>query len=200
MQQSESCGYNFQLQRQLGAFISTHVDTDHINFQTNNNNSSEDLGLSLHCFQDHPGLIQWQSQQEGANQTPPSNEHQIQQTPFAGSTPVGFENHYQRSVTWNNEATTTDHVNRLGFLFNSQPYASAYAQSGGTLQSSFSFPMTSSSELHRPQPVNQPSSIFGSRFVSDGLAGFCIPDRIQGVEENHGVASNRPSSSPSSIH
>ncbi|RZB75507.1 transcription factor TCP4-like [Glycine soja] len=200
-QQSESCGYNFQLQRQLGAFSSTHADTDPINFQTNN--SSEDLGLSLHCFQDHPGLIHWQSQQTGAHQTPPSNEHQIR-TLFAGSTPGGFENHYQRSVTWNNEATTTDHVNRLGFILNSQPFigqgsASAYAQSGGTLQSSFSFPMTSPSELHRPQPVNQPS-IFDSRFVSDGLADFCIPDRIQGVEENHGVASNRPSSSPSSIH
>uniref|UniRef100_I1LSA4 TCP domain-containing protein n=1 Tax=Glycine max TaxID=3847 RepID=I1LSA4_SOYBN len=185
----------------IGAFSSTHADTDPINFQTNN--SSEDLGLSLHCFQDHPGLIHWQSQQTGAHQTPPSNEHQIR-TLFAGSTPGGFENHYQRSVTWNNEATTTDHVNRLGFILNSQPFigqgsTSAYAQSGGTLQSSFSFPMTSPSELHRPQPVNQPS-IFDSRFVSDGLADFCIPDRIQGVEENHGVASNRPSSSPSSIH
>jgi len=195
-QQSESCGYNFQLQRQLGAFISTHVDTDPINFQTNN--SSEDLGLSLHCFQDQPGLIHWPSQQ-GANQAPPSNEHQ---TLFAGSIPVGFENHYQRTVTWNNEATTGDHVSRMGFFLNSQPFisqgsASAYAQSE-TLQSSFSFPMTSS-EHQRPQPVHQPS-FFGSRFVSDGLAGFCIPDRIQGVEENNGVASNRPSSSPSSIH
>jgi len=190
-QQSESCGYNFQLQRQLGAFISTHVDTDPINFQTNN--SSEDLGLSLHCFQDHPGLINWPSQQ-GANQAPPSNEHQIQ-TLFAGSTPVAFENHYQRTVTWNNEATTGDHVSRMGFFLNSHPFlgqasASAYAQSE-TLQSSFSFPVTSS-EHQRPQPVHQ-SSIFGSRFVSDGLAGFCIPDRIQSVEENHGVASNRPS-------
>ncbi|QCD86247.1 Transcription factor TCP subgroup [Vigna unguiculata] len=197
-QQSESCGYNFQLQRQLGTFISTHVDTDPINFQTNN--SSEDLGLSLHCFQDHPGLINWPSQQ-GANQAPPSNEHQIQ-TLFAGSTPVAFENHYQRTVTWNNEATTGDHVSRMGFFLNSHPFlgqasASAYAQSE-TLQSSFSFPVTSS-EHQRPQSVHQPS-IFGSRFVSDGLAGFCIPDRIQSVEENHGVASNRPSSSPSSIH
>lgn len=198
-QHSESCGYNFQLHRQLGAFISTHVDTDPINFQTNNN--SEDLGLSLHCFQDHPGLINWPSQQ-GANQAPPSNEHQIQ-TLFAGSTPVSFENHYQRTVTWNNEATTGGHVSRMGFFLNSQPFigqgsASAYAQSE-TLQSSFSFPMTSS-EHQRPQPVHQPS-LFGTRFaVSDGLAGFCIPDRIQGAEENHGVASNRPSSSPSSIN
>ncbi|XP_020214649.1 transcription factor TCP4 [Cajanus cajan] len=208
-QQSESCGYNFQLQRQLGALISPHVDTDpmalfpttsstsSINFQTNN--SSEDLGLSLHCFQDHPGLIHWQQpQQAGANQTP-SNEHQIQ-TLLA---PVGFENHYQRAVNWNNEVATTDQLNRLGFMLNSQPFigqgsASAYAQSG-TLQSSFSFPMTSS-EHHRSQPVNQPS-IFGNRFMSDGLAGYCIPDRIQGVEENHEVASTRPpSASPSSIH
>ncbi|KAL2328133.1 hypothetical protein Fmac_021560 [Flemingia macrophylla] len=207
--QSESCGYNFQLQRQLGALISPHVDTDpmalfpitsstsSINFQTNN--SSEDLGLSLHCFQDHPGLIHWQQPQHaGANQTP-SNEHQIQTL----LTPVGFGNHYQRPVSWNSEATTTDHVNRLGFMLNSQPFigqgsASTYAPSG-TLQSSFSFPMTSS-EHHRSQQVNQ-ASIFGNRFVSDGLGGFCIPDRIQGVEENHEVTSTRPpSASPSSIH
>lgn len=210
-QQSEASGYNFQLQRQLSAFIAPHVDTDpmtlfpttsatsSINFQTNN--SSEDLGLSLHSFQDHPGLIHWQSQQAGANQTPSSTEHQIQ-TFFAGSTSVGFENNYQRTMTWNNEATTEDH--RLGFMLNSQPFIgqvspSAYAQSG-TLQSSFSFPITSSSEHHRSQAVNQ-ASIFGSRFVSDGLDGFCIPNRIQDVEENHGVSSTRPSSdSPSSIH
>ncbi|XP_027346442.1 transcription factor TCP4-like [Abrus precatorius] len=221
-QHSESCGYNFQLQRQLGAFISPQVDTDpialfpttsttsSINFQ--NNNPTQNLGLSLHCFQDHPGLIHWQSQQDGANQTPPSNEHQIQ-TLF-GSTPIGFENEnqYHRIVTLNNEAaaaaattttTTTDHVNRLGFMLNSQPFlghgsASVYSQSG-TLQSNFSFPMTSS-EHHRSPPIHQ-ASIFGSRFVSDGLAGFCIPDRIQGVEENHEIASNGPSSSsPSSIH
>ncbi|KAK7263724.1 hypothetical protein RJT34_31318 [Clitoria ternatea] len=202
-QQSESCGYNFLLQRQLGAFISPNVETDPIalfpttsstsSFNFQNDNSTQDLGLSLHRFQDHPGFIPWQSQEAGANQTP-SNEHQIQ-TLFAGSTPI---------VGWNNEAAATDHVNRMGFMLNSQPFlgqgsASAYSQSG-TLQSGFSFPMTSS-EHHRSQPLHQ-ASIFGSRFVSDGLAGFSIiPDRIQGVEENHEVALIKESSaSPSSIH
>ncbi|XP_061367332.1 transcription factor TCP4-like [Gastrolobium bilobum] len=220
-QQSESSGYNFHFQNH-SPFISPHVDTDpiaffpttsstssSINFQSyppdiisRTNISTEDLGLSLHSFQDHPGLIHWQSQEEaGANQTP-SNQHQ---TLFAGSTPTGFENYHQRTVTWNNEATA-DHINRMGFMINSQQQflgqgsASAYSQNG-TLQSSFSpsvrswneIPMASS-EHQRSQPVHQPS-IFGSRFLPDGLAGFCIPPRIQGEEENHGVASSSASAS-----
>ncbi|KAJ1415806.1 hypothetical protein SESBI_17869 [Sesbania bispinosa] len=233
--QSSAADYNFQLQMQLGdnsnqqqqgnAFVSPHVDptdppiaffptnsatSSSINFHTcppdiipRPDISTENLGLSLHLFQDHPGFIPWQSHQQGEteNHAVPSNE---QQTLFAGLTPVGFENNYQRMVTWNNE-TTTDHVNKVGFMVNPPPYlgsgSSEYSPSG-TLQSSFSpsfrswgdFPMASS-ELHRSQPVHQ--AIFGSRFLSQGFVGFDIPERIQAEEQrekNHGVASNRPSS------
>eukprot|EP00256_Glycine_max_P065851 XP_025980446.1 transcription factor TCP4 [Glycine max] len=167
-QQSESCGYNFQLQRQLGPSVQPM------------------LTLTPSIFK-------------------PTTPQKILAYPSIASktTLASFIGNHNRQV----------HIKHLlqmntksepFLLAQPQPFigqgsTSAYAQSGGTLQSSFSFPMTSPSELHRPQPVNQPS-IFDSRFVSDGLADFCIPDRIQGVEENHGVASNRPSSSPSSIH
>lgn len=220
-EQSESSGYNFQLQRQLGEdpdnhFIPSPIDTDaiaffptttapsSINFQSyphdiisRNNNSTEDLGLSLHSFQD-PSLIHGQSQ-AGSNQTPCSNE----QTLFAGSTPVGFDANYHRIVAWNNEANAD--MNRTGFMANSTAFlgqGSAYPQRG-TLQSSFSpsirswndIPMASS-EQHKSQPIHQ-ASIFGSRFLSDALPGFCIPARIQGEDENHG---DRPSSSSPNSH
>lgn len=227
------------------AFISPHVVVDtnpipffpttsatcssNINFQsyppdiiTRTNNPTQDLGLSLHSFQHHPGLIHpWQSQQAaGGEETEenhaPSNEQQHQTLFAAGSTttPVGFENQYQRIVTWDSEVTA-DHVNKVGFMqvVNSQQFsASEYSQSG-TLHSSFSpsarsnwndIVMAASSEHHHrsQQQVHHQASIFGSRFVSDGLAGFCnIPDRIdQGgdEEEDNGVASNRPSSASTS--
>ncbi|XP_061364277.1 transcription factor TCP4-like [Gastrolobium bilobum] len=225
-EQSESSGYNFQLQRQLdehqdnhhSAFLPSQIDTDaiaffpttsatsSINFQSyppdiisRTNNSSEDLGLSLHSFHD-PGLIHGQSQ-AGANQTPSNN-----QTLFASSTPIGFDPNYHRIVTWNNDATID--MNRTGFMVNSTAFlgqGSAYSQRG-TLQSSFSpslrpwndIPMASS-EHHKSQPIHQ-ASIFGSRFLSDALPGFCIPARIQGEDESHGVASDRPSSSSPHSH
>ncbi|KAJ1417397.1 hypothetical protein SESBI_16666 [Sesbania bispinosa] len=226
---SESSGYNFQLQRQLGedpdnhhsAFIPSPIDTDaiaffpttsatsSINFQSyppdiisRNNNSTQDLGLSLHSFQD-PGLIHGQSQ-GGANQTP-SND----QTLFSGSTPVGFDANYHRIVTWNNDATTD--MNRTGFMVNSPAFLGQGSQYShrGTLQSSFSpslrpwndIPMASSDHHnhHKTQPIHQ-ASIFGSRFLSDALPGFCIPARIQGEDESHGVGSDRPSSSPPNSH
>ena len=229
-EQSESSGYNFQLQRQLGedhdnhhhsAFIPSPIDTDaiaffptttatsSINFQTyppniisRTNNSTEDLGLSLHSFQD-PGLIHHGQSQAGANQTP-SND----QTLFSGSTQVGFEANYPRIVTWNSDASTD--MNRTGFMVNSpsallgQGGSAAYSQRG-TLQSSFSpslrpwsdIPMASSEHHHK----SQQASIFGSRFLSDALPGFCIPARIQGEDEGHGVGNDRPSSaSPNSHH
>ncbi|KAK7272402.1 hypothetical protein RJT34_28977 [Clitoria ternatea] len=229
-EQSESSGYNFQLQRQLGedpenhhsAFIPSPIDTDaiaffptttapsSINFQSyppeiisRTSNSSEDLGLSLHSFQD-PALIHGQSQ-AGANQTP-SND----QTLFSGSTQVGFEANYHRIVTWNNDATTD--MNRTGFMISSPPLlgqggSAAYSQRG-TLQSSFSpslrpwsdIPMPSPEHHnHKSQPIQQ-ASIFGSRFLSDALPGFCIPARIQGEDESHGVASDKPSSSSPNSH
>ncbi|KAK7324694.1 hypothetical protein VNO77_28456 [Canavalia gladiata] len=229
-EQSESSGYNFQLQRQLGedpdnnhhsAFIPSTIDTDaiaffptttatsSINFQSyppdiisRTNNNTQDLGLSLHSFQD-TGLIHGQSQGD-ANQTP-SND----QTIFSGSTQVGFEANYHRIVTWNNDATGD--MSRTGFMVNSpallgQGGSTAYSQRG-TLQSSFSpslrpwsdIPMASTDHHHKSQPIQQPS-IFGSRFLSDGLPGFCIPARIQGEDDSHGVASDKPSSSSPNSH
>lgn len=213
--QSESCSYSFQLQKQLGddnpdknsasAFIPPQMDThpialfpttsatSSINFQcyppdiiSRANNSTQDLGLSLHSFQNNTGLIHGQSQQAaGANQTPSDEEHQ---TLFVGSAPVGFENQYQRIVNWNNEAFMVNSNQFLG-----QGSSSAYSQNG-TFQSSFSPSVRSWNDIamhHRSQPVHH-ASIFGSRFLSDGLAGFCIP------EENHGDDTNKPSPPPPS--
>lgn len=211
-EQSESSGYNFQLQDNNSAFMQSNIDNDaiaffpttsaasSINFQTyhpSNNNSTQDLGLSLHSFQ---------------NQTP-SNDQSL----FSGSNPVGFEANYQRIVNWNNDAaavTTASDMNRTGFMVNSAAAAgflgqgSAFSQRG-TLQSSFSpslrpwndIPMASNEHHHghKAQPIHQ-ASIFGSRFLSDALPGFCIPARIQGEDESHGVASDRPSSSSNSHH
>ncbi|KAL1345964.1 hypothetical protein HN51_019617 [Arachis hypogaea] len=238
-EQSESSGYNFQLQRQLGedpenqhhhsAFIPSPIDTDggiaffpttsaasSINFQSyppeiisRTNNSSEDLGLSLHSFQDS-GLIHHhgQSQQGGGadHQNPSSND----QTLFAN---------YQRMVAWNSDAGGTQaDMNRSGFMVNSPGFSSAFShhQQRGTLQSSFSPSLRPWSEIpqmassnehhhnHKSQPIQQQhqASIFGSRFLSDALPGFCIPARIQGEDESHGVGSDRPSSSasPNSHH
>ncbi|XP_028761726.1 transcription factor TCP4 [Neltuma alba] len=192
-EETESSGYNIQLQRQFGenpdnhsAFISSQMGTDaiaffptttatmssSINFQnytadiiSRTSNPNEDLGLSLHSFQD-PGLIHGQSSQGDAN-------------------PAGF-------VTWNNDASML-----VG-------QGSTFSQRG-TLQSSFSawndIAITGSSS---EQQNKSQASIFGSRFLSDGMGipRFCIPARIQG-EEDDGIASNhRPSSSasPNSHH
>ncbi|KAI4322751.1 hypothetical protein L6164_022417 [Bauhinia variegata] len=226
-EQSESSDYNFQLQRQLdenpdnhSPFIHQQIDSDaiaffpttsansSINFQSypsdmisRNTNSTEDLGLSLHSFQD-PGLIHGQSH-EGQNQTPSNG-----QTFFGGSNPVGFETNYQRMVTWNSESSTD--INRGGFMINNSPpllgQGSTFPQRG-TLQSSFSqslrawndIPMNSS-EHHKPQTVHE-ASIFGTRFLSTGLPGFSIPARFPEVEQGHGVAPDKlPSGSPNSHH
>ncbi|KAK4286102.1 hypothetical protein QN277_002710 [Acacia crassicarpa] len=192
-EETESSGYNIQLQRQFGenpdnhsAFISSQMGTDaiaffptttatmssSINFQnypadiiSRTINPNEDLGLSLHSFQD-PGLIHGQSSHGDAN-------------------PGGF-------VTWNNDASM---LVGQGSTFSHR----------GTLQSSFSawndIAMTCSSS---EQQNKSQASIFGSRFLSDGMGipGFCIPARIHG-EEDDGIASDhRPSSSasPNSRH
>ncbi|KAJ7948400.1 transcription factor TCP4-like [Quillaja saponaria] len=229
--QSESSGLNFQLQRQLGenpdkhsafipspfgtasiadtmkSFFPTSSATTSINFQSyppdiisRTTNPSEDLGLSLHSFQD-PGLIHGQSQGD-SNQTPPNHQNL-----FSGSPPIGFEANYQKIVSWNSDTNTE--INRGGYIFGSHPLlgqSSAFAQRG-TLQSSFTpsvrawddIPMASS-EHPKPQPVHQPS-IFGSRFLSDGLTGFCIPEIIQGEEEQHGGgAADRTSSDSPNYH
>ncbi|XP_057749235.1 transcription factor TCP3-like [Arachis stenosperma] len=196
------------------AFFPTSSATPSMNFQnyphemisrTANNNVNpitEDLGLSLHPFQQAP-----------------SNQHQGTLFAAGSSNNVGFESQYQKIVAWNNEAATMD-INRVGFMVNPQQNHHHHPFLGqsvsGSLQSSFpppslrswgEIPMNpnSSEQQHsRPQQLIHHASIFGSRFVSDGLAaGFCIPARIQGDQENHhGVASNTtPSSaSPHSHH
>uniref|UniRef100_A0A6N2MBK5 Uncharacterized protein n=1 Tax=Salix viminalis TaxID=40686 RepID=A0A6N2MBK5_SALVM len=53
-------------------------------------------------------------------------------------------------------------------------------------------------EHHRTQELHQ-SLIFSSRFASEGLAGFSIPARIHGENEQNVVSDRRPpSSSPNS--
>ncbi|GAU22554.1 hypothetical protein TSUD_93210 [Trifolium subterraneum] len=207
---SESNGYSFHLLSQISenqgnnnsSFISAHdvetnpIHSSSINFQ---NYPSENLGLSLHSFQDHNGFIPWQSQQVCENhETSNANQNQ---TPF--------ENQYQRIVNWNNE-TTNDYIKKVGFMVNSNnPFLGQGSGSGSeyspnaTIESNFShsvrtwneIPMAdSSSEIHhhRSQQVHQ-ASIFGNRFGCDGLAGFYIADTVQGGEEGHGVSSNRHS-------
>ncbi|KAH7533171.1 transcription factor TCP4 [Ziziphus jujuba] len=230
-EQSESSGYNFQLHRHLGEnpdndsrFIPPSMDSDpiddtmksffptssassSINFQSyppeiiqRNTIPTQDLGLSLHSFQD---------------QTPP-NDHNF----FSGTGHVGFETNFQRMVGWNSDTGGTG--NREGggggggggFVFNAPPLSeqSLFGQSStaafaqrGTLQSSFSPSIRAWDDLpvaaQRTQPIQQ-SSIFGTRFASNGLPMFCIPARIHGEDEEHGVVSDRPSSSssPNSTH
>ncbi|XP_050896474.1 transcription factor TCP10-like [Lathyrus oleraceus] len=190
-----SNGYSFHLLSQLSEdqenpssgfidpnpipfFPTTSSTSSSIHFQ---NYPSENLGLSLHSFQDHNGFIPWQNQNH--NQTL-------------------FDNQYH--VDWNNE-TTNDYITKVGFMVNSNPFlgqGSAYTPNE-RLQSNFShsarswneIPMDSASEVHqRSQKVQHQASIFGSRFVSDRLPGFAILDTIQDGEEGHGISSNKPSS------
>ncbi|XP_062105892.1 transcription factor TCP4-like [Humulus lupulus] len=258
VEQSESSGYNFQLQRQLGheqsnpdhhngsGFIPHQpLDSDSIadtmksffptssaassmnNFQTypqdiiqRTANPTQDLGLSLHSFHDHT-IVHDQSSQGGVDHTP-QNDHHHQHALFA----AGFEPGYQRMVAWGNEAAD----NRGGgYDFGSQSLAptqqaatlfglgstASFNNQRGTLQSSFS-PLVRAWDDHlamasqKPQPNHQSSSsIFRTRFVSDGLSAYCIPARIHSEDgENDdeqgggGVVSERPSSSssPNSTH
>lgn len=218
-EQSESSGYNFQLHRQLtenpdenSNFIPSSLDsepipdnmkclfpttsaTSSINFQTyppdiisRTSNHAQDLGLSLHSFQDHPA----------------PNDQNL----FAVSAPVAFDANYQRMLAWQ---SNTGPENRGGFVFNPPALAqqallgqgSPFSQRG-PLQSSFAQSVRAwddltiaSSHHHKTQPIHH-STMFGSRFASDGLSGFCIPPSIQGGEEQ---SASRPSStSPNSHH
>ncbi|XP_062152844.1 transcription factor TCP4-like [Alnus glutinosa] len=218
-EQSESSGYNFQLHRQLAEnpdensnFIPPALDSESmtdtmkclfpttsanssLNFQSyppdiisRTSNHTQDLGLSLHSFHDHSA----------------PNDQNL----FAGSAPVGFDANYQRMVAWNSD---TNAENRGGFVFNSPALAqqallgqgSPFSQRG-PLQSSFAHSVRAwddltiaSSHYQKTQPIHQ-SSMFGSRFATDGLPAFCIPATIQGEEEH---SASRPSStSPNSHH
>lgn len=206
----------------MKSFFPTSSAASSVNFQNypqdiiqRTADPTQDLGLSLHSFQDHAALVHGQSQ-GGADHAPP-NHHPLFATEV-GSVPIGFGSGYQRMVAWSSEAGE----NRGGgFGFGSPPQgligqgstASFSNHQRGTLQSSFSplvrawddLPMAS----QRPQPPqihhssSSSSSIFGTRFVSDGLPGYCIPARIHGEDDDeHGVVSERPSSSssPNSTH
>lgn len=237
--QSESSLYNFQLHENpdknssfippqysdtiadpMKPFFPTSSATTSINFQNyapdlfpRTSNSAQDLGLSLHSFQDH-GLIHTQSQSD-RNHTQP-NDHN---TLFASSGPVGYDTgSYQRMVEWNNETSVENRgegdVNGGGFLFNSLPLTqevllgqgSGFAQRG-TLQSSFSPLVRAWGDLTMPMPMpssertqilHQPS-IFGTRFAFNGLPTFCFPTSIQCEVDKgeHSVVSKRLSSSSS---
>lgn len=215
-EQSESSGYNFQLHRQLtenpddnSTFISPALDsaamtdtmkslfptssgTSSFNFQSyppdiisRTANQTQDLGLSLHSFQDHSA----------------PNDQNL----YAGSSHVGFDTNYQRMVAWSNDTSQGNRSGGGGYVFHSpaalqqqalmgQGGSAAFSQRG-PLQSSFSPSVRAWDDLdhHKTQPIHH-SSIFGTRFTTDGLTGFCIP---AGQEDD----ANRPSSaSPNSHH
>lgn len=193
----------------MRSFFPTSSTNSSMNFQSyptvisRTANHTEDLGLSLHSFQDQV-LLHEQSQADTTH-TPSTD-----QTLFEGSAPVGFDANFQRMMAWSND-TNADNRVAGGFTFNPPPLThhqamlaqgSAFSQRG-TLQSSFPISIRAWNDLHmastdhhRTQELHQ-SLIFGSRFASEGLAGFSIPARIHG-ENEHNVVSDRPHSSPNS--
>ncbi|KAK2665841.1 hypothetical protein Ddye_004415 [Dipteronia dyeriana] len=196
----------------LKSFFPTSATTSSINFQhypadlisrSCTNPTHEDLGLSLHSFQ--------------GDQTSHAASTDHHHALFDGSSTVGsyHEANFQRMVAWNNETANTENRGGAGggFLYNSPSLSTqqalAYSQRG-PLQSSFTQSssvhawddLTNQHHHHKTQEIDHhhSNSIFGSRFVSDGLQGFNIPARIHGQE--HRDHNNRPSSSssPNSHH
>ncbi|KDP31773.1 hypothetical protein JCGZ_12234 [Jatropha curcas] len=187
----------------MKSLFPTSSNTSSMNFQgyttdiiSRTTNHTQDLGLSLHSFQDQGHTT--------------SNDENI----FAGSGPVGYEANFQRMVDWSNN-TNTENRTANGFAFNPPTMSTQQALLGqdsafsqrGPLQSSFMQSFRAWNDLtmasaatdhHRTQDISQ-SFIFGSRFASEGLpgAGFSIPARIHG-EEEQSVVTDRPSSSPNS--
>ncbi|KAM1078237.1 hypothetical protein FF1_025379 [Malus domestica] len=147
--------------------------------------TTQDLGLSLHSFQDQGLNIHH-------NHT---HTQQSSQALFAAAVGTGFDSSsYQRMVAWSNENRGLDG----GFVFNSHSHSYSQPQPhnhggdgnhGSTLQSSFT-PSVSTRAWQQ-----QHSSIFGTRFgTSDGTSPvFCI----QGEEAENGTISDRPSSTSS---
>jgi hypothetical protein len=79
-------------------------------------------------------------------------------------------------------------------MVNSNPFLSQGSEysPNETLESNFSHSVRTWNEIPMAvssQQVHQ-ASIFGNRFGSNGLAGFCIADTVQGGEEGHGVSSS----------
>ncbi|OWM73367.1 hypothetical protein CDL15_Pgr001481 [Punica granatum] len=165
---------------------------------------SEDLGLSLHSFQDSSGGLQSSSSR----------------ALFVGTGADAFEpgcSHYPRMMGWGGDAGTEEGRggSSQGFFMN-QGGGSALMMVNpqrGPLQSSFTggfdeLPIAIPSDNHHQKPpvvaVHQPP-FFGGRLGSDSLSGFYFPTRVHGSsgnEEPSGIVSGRPSSSasPSSSH
>ncbi|KAM7275793.1 hypothetical protein ACFE04_017659 [Oxalis oulophora] len=196
---------NFIEQHTMKSFLPTNPNASLINFQNypsdvmaRNMNPREDLGLSLHSFQE-PGLIHGQTQ--------------VDTRPIfgSGSVSLGFEADFHRMVAWSNTENRGGGSGG-GFEFNSlslppqRQTLLGESSRRGPLQSSFSEAVhvwndlpIAAPEQHKTQDIIHNSSIFGSRFASDGLLGFCIPAQIQG-EDGHSVVSDRPSSSSANSH
>ncbi|KAM7270938.1 hypothetical protein ACFE04_030152 [Oxalis oulophora] len=131
-------------------------------------NPIEDLDLSLHSFPGPGGpgdLVHGQS------------------------VSLGFDANFDRMVSWNNHTSTENRggTGGGGFQFHSIHDQSSPFSHREPLQSSFTNYVRAWSDIpiteHKTQDVHH-SSIFGSRFVSDGLPGFCIPARIHGEDEH----------------
>ncbi|XP_048232237.1 transcription factor TCP4 isoform X2 [Ricinus communis] len=223
-EQLESSGYTFQPHKSnYSSFVSPTIDPDALNdtmkslFPTSSANSSmhfqsyppdiisrtinhtEDLGLSLHSFQNQ-SLIHGQSQ-AGTSHTP-SDE--------LASAQVEYE---PNLIGWSNNTSARSRAGGA-FSFNPLPIPlqqamfsqnSALSQRG-SLQSNFSQSMhtwndltMSSPDHHRTQVIHQPF-IFGSRFAPEALAGHSIPAQIHGQEEQRFVSDMPSSASPNSQH
>ncbi|XP_048138088.1 transcription factor TCP4-like [Rhodamnia argentea] len=195
----------------MRSFFPTSSAASSINFSSypseimsRSTQQNQDLGLSLHSLQSQSALIHHSDPQE----------NEMSQNLFSTSAPMVFEAGFQRMMGWSTDPTGTDNRNGSRFLFNSpmpltQPLpllsqGSAAFPQRGTLQSSFAPTFRSldefsvdSADHHKSQVIHHPSSIFGNRFVSDGLPSFCISSQIQNNGAPRDVISSRPSSSAS---
>ncbi|KAL3715061.1 hypothetical protein ACJRO7_006885 [Eucalyptus globulus] len=195
----------------MKSFFPTSSAASSINFSSypseimsRSTQQNQDLGLSLHSLQSQSALI---------HQSDPQ-ENEMSQTLFSTSAPMVYEPGFQRMMGWGTDPSGTDNRSGGRFLFNPPTpltlplpllsQGSAAFPQRGTLQSSFAPTFRSldefsvdSADHHKSQVIHHPSSLFGNRFVSDGLPGFCISPQIQNNGAPHDVVSARPSSSAS---
>ncbi|KAK2977926.1 hypothetical protein RJ640_016603 [Escallonia rubra] len=200
-----SCGYEFQLPKQMGENPSGSFDEECIadtmksffptssgmSFQNYPNElmprapiQTEDLCLSLQSLQQPP--------HDSSHHAPTTSLFDL------GSSPMtGFEMNYPRIVGWNG-----DGASRVGFIFNPQPMPQAQPlmlsqspafSSREPLQSSFS-------PFIRAWDDAQ-FSASRSQLSSEGFSGFQVPERIHCSSEELVTLSSKPSStSPNSHH
>ncbi|XP_050208549.1 transcription factor TCP3-like [Mercurialis annua] len=187
-EQSECSGYSVMdpgtirdTMKSLFPTSSTNTSMNFPSYPSEIMSRNEDLGLSLHSFQ---------------YQTP-SNE-----LAGAGSAQVEYETNNQ--IGWGNNTNTLSATRDDGFSFNPLPMPlmltqdSEYSQRG-SLQSNFPqyIRAWNNGNHHLPMESHHPHQpfIFGSRFAPEGFAGFNIPARIHGDDEQSHLGSIRPSSS-----